>query len=132
MSSRAFIDAVNATTYGAKMPRANWEDVGSQPQPHPPLPEQRAISDFLDRETAKIDALIAKQEELIERIEEKRKAFTTHAVTKGVGAGSVLRESGVEWIGNIPTHWSVMRMKRVAKLESPTDTRRAKQSQNTG
>ena len=84
-----------------------------------PLPaKQGAIADFLDRETAKIDALIAKQEELIERIAEKRRSFTAHAVTRGLNGASILRESGVDWIGPVPTHWLVKRMKRVAKLES--------------
>lgn len=110
MSSRPFIDAVNATTYGVKMPRANWEDVGSQPQPLPPLPEQRAIADFLDRETTKIDGLIAKQEELIGRIDEKRAADIRVALTHGVRDQTSRRSSGVDWIGDVPEHWKVARL----------------------
>lgn len=108
--SRPFIDAVNAATYGVKMPRANWEDVGSLPQPLPPLPEQRAIADFLDCETAKIDALIVKQEELIERIEEKKKAFIVHSVMGRVNKSMVLVPTGNPWIGSIPNHWCLSKL----------------------
>ena len=71
----------------------------------PPLPEQRAIAAFLDRETAKIDALVAKKERLIELLQEKRTALISHAVTKGLDPDVPLKDSGVEWLGKIPAHW---------------------------
>jgi type I restriction enzyme S subunit len=80
----------------------------------PPVETQRAIADFLDRETAKIDALIAKQEELIAQIEEKRAATITQAVTKGLNPTVAMRPSGFEWIGDIPEHWLVRPLKRQA------------------
>ena len=66
MLRREFIDIIDGTTFGSKMPRASWEALGAMPTPLPPLPEQRAIAAFLDRETAKIDVLVAEQQRLIE------------------------------------------------------------------
>lgn len=74
--------------------------------PLPPLAEQSAIADFLDRETAKIDALIAKQEQLIATLREDRIATITHAVTKGLDPNAEMKDSGVEWLGEIPAHWA--------------------------
>jgi len=73
--------------------------------PLPPLPEQRAIAAFLDRETARIDDLIAKKERLIQLLQEKRAALITHAVTKGIQPDVKMKDSGVEWIGEVPEGW---------------------------
>jgi type I restriction enzyme S subunit len=77
----------------------------------PPLQEQRAIASFLDRETAKIDALIAKKERFIELLQEKRSAIISHAVTKGLDPDAPMKDSGVEWLGEIPEHWEIRRLK---------------------
>ena len=79
--------------------------------PFPAIAEQQAIADHLDRETAKIDALVAKQRELTERLHEKRIALISHAVTKGLDPQTPVRDSGVEWLGKIPAHWEVRRLK---------------------
>ncbi|MEB2284742.1 MAG: hypothetical protein B6D46_13435 [Polyangiaceae bacterium UTPRO1] len=73
----------------------------------PPEPEQRAIAAFLDRETARIDALMAKKERLIELLQEKRTALITRAVTRGLDPTVPMKDSGVEWLGEIPAHWEV-------------------------
>ena len=75
----------------------------------PPVPEQSAIANFLDRETAKIDALVTEQERLIDLLEEKRQAVIAHAVTKGLTSGAPTKDSGIEWLGQIPAHWSMER-----------------------
>ncbi len=75
--------------------------------------EQRAIAAFLDRETAKIDALIEKKERLIELLQEKRTALITHAVTKGLDPDVPMKDSGVEWLGEIPAHWQAVRLRHV-------------------
>ena len=80
--------------------------------PLPPLSEQRAIAAFLDRETAKIDALVAKKERLIELLQEKRTALISDAVTKGLDPDVPLKDSGVEWLGEIPAHWIGLPLKR--------------------
>jgi type I restriction enzyme, S subunit len=86
-------------------------DIAEVPVLVPPLPEQRAIDAFLDRETAKIDALVAKKERLIELLQEKRAALITRAVTKGLDPNVRMKESGVEWFWEIPAHWRVVRVK---------------------
>jgi len=86
--------------------------------PIPRREEQQNIIAFLDRETAKIDALVAKKERLIELLQEKRTALITRAVTKGLDPNVPMKDSGVEWLGKIPTHWEVKRLKYVARLRS--------------
>lgn len=81
--------------------------------PFPPLSEQSAIAAFLDRETAKIDALVEEQRRLIELLKEKRQAVISHAVTKGLNPNAPMKDSGVEWLGEMPTHWEVQRLKRL-------------------
>lgn len=77
----------------------------------PPLMEQTAIAAFLDRETAKIDTLIAEQEKLLTLLAEKRQATISHAVTKGLNPDVPMKDSGVEWLGEVPEHWNVTRLK---------------------
>jgi len=84
----------------------------------PSLDEQCRIVSFLDRETAKIDALIEKKERLIDLLQEKRAALITQAVTKGLDPTVPMKDSGVEWLGKIPAHWNVKRIKTVACLNT--------------
>lgn len=79
----------------------------------PSLTEQRAIAAFLDRETARIDALVAKKERLIELLQEKRAALITRAVTRGLDPTVPMKDSGVEWLGEIPAHWGVKRLRHL-------------------
>ncbi|HBR6112161.1 TPA: restriction endonuclease subunit S [Klebsiella pneumoniae] len=79
--------------------------------PIPPIYEQDQIAKFLDHETAKIDNLIEKQQQLIELLKEKRQAVISHAVTKGLNPDVPMKDSGVEWLGEIPQHWGVTRLK---------------------
>ncbi|MFN6235448.1 restriction endonuclease subunit S [Microcystis sp.] len=82
----------------------------------PPLPEQQKIAEFLDQETGKIDKLITKKERLIELLKEKRTALISHAVTKGLNPDVPMKDSGVEWLGEIPEHWKVLLLKRIANI----------------
>ena len=79
--------------------------------PCPSVQEQHTISAFLDHETAKTDTLIDKQQQLIQLLKEKRQAVISHAVTKGLNPNAPMRDSGVEWLGKVPEHWSVTRIK---------------------
>lgn len=81
--------------------------------PIPPLAEQQFIAALLDRETTRIDALIDKKRRLLELLEEKRLAVITHAVTKGLDPTAPMKDSGIDWLGEIPAHWSVSRAKFV-------------------
>ena len=83
---------------------------------YPPLNEQKAIANFLDQKTAEIDALIADKEKLIELLQEKRQAIITEAVTKGLNPNVRMKDSGIEWIGEIPEHWEVRKIKYLATV----------------
>ncbi len=113
MLNTDFVSVVDSSTYGAKMPRANWDFIGNLPALIPPLDEQRAIAAFLDRETARIDALIEKKRRQIELLQEKRAALISHAVTKGLNPNAPMKDSGIEWLGQIPAHWERKRLKHV-------------------
>jgi len=91
--------------------------------PYPPLEEQQAIASFLDRKTAQIDELITKKEELLKKLDEKRTALITRAVTKGLDPSAPMKESGVEWIGEIPKHWKVKQTRNIFKIYSGSTPR---------
>jgi type I restriction enzyme S subunit len=84
----------------------------------PSAREQADVIDFLDRETAKIDALIAEQQRLIELLQEKRQAVISHAVTKGLNPDATMKDSGVEWLGEVPEHWEVTPIKHLCDIYS--------------
>ena len=81
----------------------------------PPSDEQSAIAVFLDRETGKIDALIAEQEKLLSLLAEKRLATISHAVTRGLNPDAPMKDSGVAWLGEVPVHWNVVCLRRIAR-----------------
>ncbi|QKU21232.1 restriction endonuclease subunit S [Acinetobacter lwoffii] len=87
----------------------NLEHLGDMHCPLPNKDEVQKIANFLDYETAKIDSLIAKQEKLIELLKEKRQAVISHAVTKGLNPDVKLKDSGVEWLGQVPEHWVIIK-----------------------
>ena len=89
-------------------------DLGAINVPVPPIPEQTQIAVFLDRETAKIDELVAEQRRLMELLKEKRQAVISHAVTKGLNPHAPMKPSGIEWLGDVPAHWEVSAIKRYA------------------
>lgn len=84
--------------------------------PSPPIQEQISIAAFLDRETVKIDALITEQQRLIALLAEKRQAIISHAVTKGLNPDVPMKDSGIEWMGEVPEHWQVKRLKHIKAL----------------
>jgi len=83
----------------------------------PPLPEQNRIAAFLDQETAKIDALVAEQQRLMELLKEKRQAVISHAVTKGLNPKTALKPSGIDWLGDVPAHWEEFPLKALFALK---------------
>lgn len=104
------------------------EKFGALPIPLPPPHEQRAIADYLEAQTAKLDTLVAKKRALIEKLKEKRSALISQTVTRGlppdgaIAAGldphPRLKPSGVEWLGQVPEHWPTSKIKYVARIES--------------
>lgn len=83
--------------------------------PLPPLDTQKRIASFLDEKTAQIDALIKKKQALLDRLAEKRQAIITQAVTKGLNPAAPMKPSGIDWLGDIPAHWGVVPIRRVAR-----------------
>ena len=96
----------------------NWDILKGMRVALPPLNEQRLLLAFLDRETAKIDALVAEQQKLIALLKEKRQAVISHAVTKGLNPHAPMKPSGIEWLGDVPAHWRVSRLGRYISVLS--------------
>ena len=117
----AFRKLGEAEMYGAGgQKRVPVSFVTNLKHPIPPLPEQQAIAAFLDRETAKIDALVAKKERLIKLLQEKRIALISNAVTRGLSPNAPMKDSGVEWLREIPAHWEVTALRRlITEVEHP-------------
>jgi type I restriction enzyme S subunit len=113
---RKQFDYYSSTTTG--LANLNGSIIGNVGMAVPPLDEQKAIASFLDRETARIDALIEKKRRQIELLQEKRSALISHAVTKGLDLNAPMKDSGIEWLGHIPAHWQVLPIKRVARMDS--------------
>jgi type I restriction enzyme S subunit len=112
--SKLYRDQVKATCSGtsSSMQNLSQEAFVSFFLCRPDSGEQNLIASFLDRETAKIDALIAEQQRLIELLHEKRQAVISHAVTKGLNPNAPIKDSGVEWLGKVPEHWVVVEARR--------------------
>ena len=106
-----FIRELQKETHGSTMTHLTYGMFGGFRVDLPASEEQRAIATFLDRETARIDALVAKKERLIELLQEQRTALITRAVTKGLDPTFPMKDSGVEWLGETPAHWRVKRLK---------------------
>ena len=103
-------------TIGMGIPHVSSETLRDLTLCVPPLEEQSAIVYFLQQETAKIDALVAQQEKLIELLKEKRYVVISQATTKGIQPNVKTKESGVEWLGNVPEHWELLPLKRFFQL----------------
>ena len=103
---------------GAGLPRLSIQNLLKVLGVFPQLEGQQTITAFLDRETAKIDTLISKQEKLIELLKEKRQAVISHAVTKGLNPKAKMKDSGVEWLGEVPEGWKILALKRVVSMKS--------------
>jgi type I restriction enzyme, S subunit len=105
-----FVENVVANSTGVSYPAINASEIGDMKVVIPPLREQHTIAAFLDRETARIDALIEKKERQIELLQEKRAAFISHAVTKGLDPSVLMKDSEIEWLGMVPQGWEVIRL----------------------
>ena len=111
MLSPKYIEYINSSTYGAKMPRANWLFIGNTSIPLPPLSEQHAIVSYLDKKTAQIDRFISEAEREIEKLNELKQAQIAHLVTHGTNPDAPMKDSGIVWIGQIPEHWEVNKIR---------------------
>ena len=109
--SKSFINAVDGSTFGSKMPRADWSFIGNLDTPIPTKDEQNRIVIVLDQKTLEIDCAIAKKKQLINLLEEQKSILGNHAVTQGLAKNVPMHESGVKWIGTVPAKWNVKRAK---------------------
>jgi type I restriction enzyme S subunit len=113
--------ALNVRGKGTTFLELSGDELGRFNVPTPSIVDQATIAAFLDRETARIDALIEEQQRLIELLKEKRQAVISHAVTKGLDPTAPMKDSGVEWLGEVPAHWEVKPFRYViSRIESGT------------
>jgi type I restriction enzyme S subunit len=107
------LKGINEVTYATTVKHLASSQIEKTFVALPPIvEEQTAIAEFLDRETGKIDELVAEQRRLMELLKEKRQAVISHAVTKGLNPHAPMKPSGIEWLGDVPAHWEVMPLKR--------------------
>ncbi len=116
LSSQAFSVFCDLSSFGSTIQHLYQNVFERFAFPIPSPEEQSAIAAFLDRETAKIDALVAEQERLIALLKEKRQAVISHAVTKGLDPTVPMKDSGIEWLGEVPAHWEVKRIRHFADV----------------
>ena len=115
--SDGFIKKMNSLTVGIRDGKnIQYDDFANSLIPVPPLDEQEHIASYLDHKCSQIDAIIAKQQQIIEKLKEYKLSIITEAVTKGLDPNVPMKDSGVEWIGKIPKHWNVAKMKFVASF----------------
>ena len=110
-----FQESVKQNIHGGVNQNIHAEDIKGTYLAIPPLREQEKIAAFLCHEIAKIDALIEKQQRLIELLKEKRQAVISHAVTKGLNPNASMKDSGLEWLGEVPAHWKICALKHPLK-----------------
>ncbi|WBL64304.1 restriction endonuclease subunit S [Thauera sp. WB-2] len=117
LRSSPLIGVYNSLSYGVRVGQwdMHYEDFKQIPIPLPPQEEQERIVAFLDQKTAEIDEAIAKKERLIELLNEQKSIVTNHAVTRGLNPSAPLKDSGIGWLGEIPSHWMVKRVKHLAR-----------------
>ncbi len=108
-----FITLVDSSTFGSKMPKADWDFIGRVNIPIPPLETQRQITSLLDQDTLEVDRLIEAKERLLTLLAEKRRALVTQIILSGTNDNVREADSQVEWIGSIPKHWEVVRGKQI-------------------
>ena len=118
--SAGFKGGIQRNIHGGVNQNVHAQDIKNQCFTLPPSGEQTAIAEFLDRETGKIDELVAEQRRLMELLKEKRQAVISHAVTKGLNPHAPLKPSGIEWLGDVPEHWDMTRVGFVASVARGT------------
>lgn len=127
IQSDSFIEEVNTSTYGSKMPRASWEYIKNMRIAFPTsLVEQQKIADFLDKKTAQLDKVKSLLEEQIQKLKDYRASLIYKTVTKGLDKTVPMKDSGIDWIGQVPQGWGVIKFKYLGDVKqgltySPSD-----------
>ena len=110
------VPQLNAIANGTTFVELSRDELAAIPVNLPSLETQCRIADFLDEKTARIDELIEKKQSLLDKLAEKRQALITRAVTKGLNPDAPMKPSGIDWLGDIPKHWEIMRIKELGQL----------------
>lgn len=118
MLARPFLTFSTVTSMRVKMPKINREDLADAPWLAPPLDEQCAIADYLDRETTRIDTIIKEQQRLIEMLQERRQAVIESAAGRGLNEAVPTKASGLSWVDEVPEHWVVANIRRFASMKT--------------
>ena len=118
LRSKRVIDTIDASTFGAKMPRSDWQFIGGMSLSLPPLPEQAAIVRYLDHADERIRRYVSGKQKLIRLLEEEKQAIINRAVTRGLDPNVPLKPSGMDGIGDVPAHWEVRRLKTLCSMKS--------------
>lgn len=118
LRSGSYVDGYTSMVQGVRPNslQLGRNDLMNLPILIPPIHEQQAIASFLDVETSKIDSLVAEQRRLIELLKEKRQAVISHAVAKGLNPNAPMKPSGIQWLGDVPAHWEIRRLKTVTNF----------------
>jgi len=111
------LNIINDLTYYTTVKHLSSGDIENSYHPFPTLPEQNQIANYIDYQTQIIDQAIAKKELLIAKLKEQRQAIINEAVTKGLNPSAEMKDSGIEWLGEIPVHWEVVKFRRICKLQ---------------
>ena len=129
MSFIKHADYIDMISNKATIAHFTVEKVEATPCVYPSLEEQKQIAAFLDKETTKIDTLIDKQEQLITLLREKRQAIISHAVTRGLNPNAKMKDSGIEWLGEVPEHWEAKKLKFVASVQPSNVDKKSKENE---
>lgn len=113
--SFGFIEHINSSTYGAKMPRANWDFIGKSYIPIPPQDEQNVIVKFLDNKLHKLDHLINERTDQLSMLTCYKRDLIAECVTKGLDKSAPMKPSGADWIGDVPEHWQIVPLRAFLK-----------------
>lgn len=119
IQSDSFIEEVNTSTYGSKMPRASWEYIKNMRIAFPTsLVEQQKIADFLDKKTAQLDKVKSLLEEQIQKLKDYRASLIYETVTKGLDKTVPMKDSGIDWVGQVPEGWGVGKVKYFSQISA--------------
>lgn len=116
--SEGFTSIATGSTEGAKMPRVSSQFILSLDYALPTINEQESIADYLDSQVSKINSVITEKEKMINDMEKYRSSLISETVTKGLDPNAPMKDSGVDWIGEIPKHWKVLKLKRLARIQT--------------
>ena len=116
LRSKSIVDTIDASTFGAKMPRVDWQFIGNMRFLLPPIPEQAAIARYLDHVGARVDRHIGAKERLIALLKERKQAIIDRAVTRGLDPNAPMKPTGIAWMPEVPAHWEVRRLGQMGRL----------------